>query len=862
MPRKKTEQLYFNGIDGATGEYGLSPMSAEELSKLIVGEAPPENRSELNYRHRQQGEAHFGVKEGVDPKKLDEAGWGVVFPHDADPAVRDALRPLLDWRKEQSGDRFRVYEGPDGHRPAEAKSAFLARHGMGPGPAEPERVPYYLLLVGSPERIPYRFQSQLDVQYAVGRIHFDSAQHYANYAETVVAAEKRRLALERRMCFFGVANPGDRATELSRQNLVAPLIDHFKKKPGWQVEAFLDGDATKKTLTRVLGGSTTPVLVFSASHGMEFPKDDARQIPHQGALLCGDWPGPEAWRGKKDVPEDFYFAGDHIPNDASLHGLVSFLFACYGGGTPELDDFSKRLFKDRKAIAPRPFLGALPKKMLSHPKGGALAFIGHVDRAWGYSFQWSKAGPQTTVFESALERLLDGHPVGSALEFFNERYAELSTVLSDELEEIEFKKKYDPYELAGMWTANNDARGYVVLGDPAVRLPVAGANDSPQERSVIEVPSYEPAAEADQVSFAVRSAEEEEEEGIYFRAYHPRAMAPRVWRKLLVYAHLSEVLDKVERDAGQILGREMRTYRDRAAPSTMAIRAGTEITLVPIARELEFDPAERVLRWNDSWQRADFQMRASDSRVGHVANGRIEFYVGPLLVGQLGLDVVVIPDEESAAQASSEQSVPSARLYNSVFASYAHADSRLVEAVERAYQALGMDYLRDVMMLKSGQDWSEELLHKIEQADVFQLFWSANASRSAYVEQEWRHAVRQRVKGATFIRPVYWEDTLAPVPSELSQIHFARVDFSRFLSPTTVTAEPDNDLMHLNVSTYLGEGKDRVLVVRTRISISGDFETQVYREGSEGLLGHHQEMVREALKTRLAYLGMVSRKPG
>jgi hypothetical protein len=118
------------------------------------------------------------------------------------------------------------------------------------------------------------------------------------------------------------------------------------------------------------------------------------------------------------------------------------------------------------------------------------------------------------------------------------------------------------------------------------------------------------------------------------------------------------------------------------------------------------------------------------------------------------------------------------------------------------------------------------------------------------------------VKGAAFIRPVYWEDTLAPVPSELSQIHFARVDFSGLLGPTPAPAEPDKDLMTLNVSTYLGEGKDAVLVVRTRISISGDFETHVYGEGSEGLLSHHQEMVREALKTRLAYLGMVSGKPG
>jgi len=482
--------LFFNGINGATGRYGLEPMPAAALSQAALGIAPrqPDDKAhldELKRRFQRDTEAHFAPKEGVNPKNLSETGWGVIFAFGADPATYEALSPLLKLRKQQAGDRYKEFLGPLSYRPAtadspgESKQAFLARNGAGPGPVDPAVVPYYLLIVGDPDTIPFRFQYQLDVQYAVGRIHFESAAEYASYAESVVAAETGTLALRRRMAVFGVANEGDVATNMSRDELAAPLAEWAAAQGGWTIEKHVSGDATKAKLTEVLNDA--PAFLFTASHGMCYDASDARQPAQQGALLCQDWPGP-SWQ--QAIPDGFFFAGDDLASDARVFGSITMHFACFGAGTPKLSDYSAP--GAPPAIAPNSFLGRLPQRLIAHPRGGALAVVGHVERAWGCSFHWQQAGSQTEVFKSAIKRLLEGHPVGSALEYFNGRYAELSSDLSTVLEDVKFGAAADPYEISALWTASNDARSYSVVGDPAVRLMLA-EDGRPAERPVLEV---------------------------------------------------------------------------------------------------------------------------------------------------------------------------------------------------------------------------------------------------------------------------------------------------------------------------------------------------------------------------------------
>ena len=460
--------IHFSGIREETGKPVRQAVDTEWLRKLAGGKAAEAQADERRPIF------------GIDDQDLAQAGWAVVFPPQADPRIRDALLPLLDRRQDQAGALYKELRCPQS---ASSKSVahFLGERGSSSGPVNPKLVPYYLLLVGSPQEIGLDFQFSLSVDYAVGRLHFDGPDRYdqyQRYALNVVRSEEKAGRPRPRLTLFGPRHEEDEPTALSLEHLVGPLRKRFsKEKARWSPDLLIAEDANKEQLLQRFGTEQASDLIFTAGHGTCYYPNSRSLYDRQGALICQDWPGPH-W--DDPLPRRFYLSANDLVEDADLGGLIAFLFACYSAGTPEFDSFS--LPPDRERAAPRSFIARLPQRLLSHRRG-ACAVIGHIDQAYWHSFMWKEVGHQTQAFESALQALLEGVRVGHAVSSLKDRY----TSLAEKFFQATLQRRIagedpddvDPY----LWTAILDASSYVVLGDPAARLNVREAVQSqPVER--------------------------------------------------------------------------------------------------------------------------------------------------------------------------------------------------------------------------------------------------------------------------------------------------------------------------------------------------------------------------------------------
>ena len=261
---------------------------------------------------------------------------------------------------------------------------------------------------------------------------------------------------------------------------------------------------------------------------------------------------------------------------------------------------------------------------------------------------------------------------------------------------------------------------------------------------------------------------------VNFSAFYPKEVSVEEWHTMLVYAYVPSALESVREDARKFED-EIGQMRESKSSTTRLAR-GTEITIVPACEGVTFNPERITFQWLEDQHRAQFRLHAEASLADMAGNIQVTIYVGPLIVGTLKMGILFTETVADARSARSEE--VSGRMYHQddIFISYSHRDTEIVRNCKQAYEALGHNVLIDFETLRSGQQWNTELMRMIERADIFQLFWSENSSKSEYCRQEWQHAL-QLNRGEGFIRPVYWKEPIPKPPAELSALHF---DFAPF----------------------------------------------------------------------------------
>jgi hypothetical protein len=90
-----------------------NPKHGLGVSLARGAELDPDLQREVESWHERRQGPTYEVIPGVDRKNLAEAGWGVIFAHEPDTALRDTLRDalgeLLALRKSQASDLYKEF---------------------------------------------------------------------------------------------------------------------------------------------------------------------------------------------------------------------------------------------------------------------------------------------------------------------------------------------------------------------------------------------------------------------------------------------------------------------------------------------------------------------------------------------------------------------------------------------------------------------------------------------------------------------------------------------------------------------------------------------------------------------------------
>jgi hypothetical protein len=370
--------------------------------------------------------------------------------------------------------------------------------------------PAYLLVLGDFDHVSLELQQVLDSDGFVGRLTFPSEQGYEAYVDKVLRWSRSPAPAPRGRALLFTAHDGTPATTVGYRELMAPSLKklhELQELGSLSAESLAElGDPADWSVQQLLAqvASPQPSVLFTMSHGLGAPRSGWRSVEEQRARQGAMSLGAQGTLEAKDLISTPF-----------LPGGLWFFFACFGAGTParsvyypwlsrlrEAGQYSGRLERLLAALpreGERPFVAALPQAVLANPQG-PLAVVGHVDLAWTYSFQdlGSAAGSRPSRFQGLLRTLVNGGRAGVGLGTLLHFFRLANTDLTNRYAAEESARlagggsPVDSTELAHLWMLRQDLAGYILLGDPAVRLPLTQAEAAPSQ--ALHIPMAPPLA--------------------------------------------------------------------------------------------------------------------------------------------------------------------------------------------------------------------------------------------------------------------------------------------------------------------------------------------------------------------------------
>lgn len=423
-----------------------------------------------------------------DQNSLEAQGWSVIIPEgDAGKRLLDLAAPLIQRRTEQQGAPVKVYVAPAKADQADAMS--WRKRNYADGSTTEDEQPFYQLILGNLDQVALSIQQVQSASELVGRLAFDREDDYRAYIDKLLRAEDASPPQQAGRSLFYTVHDGTRATRAGYDSLITPGVSLARRKVMERklpARAIIDsGDQTIPTRDELLQQITQedPTVLFTLSHGAGTPrigwKPKERQRREQGAMSFGT---------------DGLLLGSDIRETAFLPGGIWFMLACYGAGTPSQSAYRHWLEALAKAgqyagaaskvldglpkDGDPPFVAALPQAALANPSG-PLAFFGHIDLAWTYSFldlDTGSAVQRPGKFVQIVAELLKGSRCGLALQAISRAFDEVNTELTalyDREASGDVSPEAQRARLGHLWMLRQDLAGYVLLGDPAARLSVA-----------------------------------------------------------------------------------------------------------------------------------------------------------------------------------------------------------------------------------------------------------------------------------------------------------------------------------------------------------------------------------------------------